>query len=70
MREYIIDNLKEHSSIKGKQKTWISELTDDQLYELYLRLRKDEPAKSIARYVQKVWKINPNSSAHQFPKEF
>ena len=64
MRDLIIQQLRERSFVKGKQKTWVSELSDDQIYELFLRLRKDEPAKSIARYIQKAWNVNPDSSVH------
>lgn len=64
MKTYIIEQLKKNASVRGKQKTWVSELSDDQIYELFLRLRKDEAAKSIARYIQKAWKVNPGSSAH------
>ncbi|MFC1580081.1 hypothetical protein ACFL4N_04145 [Thermodesulfobacteriota bacterium] len=64
MKEYIIEQLRDRACVKGKQKTWISQLTDDQIYELYLRLRRNEPAKSIARHIQEVWKLNPKSSVH------
>lgn len=50
--------------MKGKEKTWISELTDDQLYELFLRLRNGENCKTIARHIQEAWGIKPESSAH------
>lgn len=64
MKDYIISQLREHSFIHGKQKTWIYELTDEQLYELYQRLRKGQTANSIAQYVKKAWSINPKSSIH------
>jgi len=64
MREHIIEQLRERASVKGKQKTWVADLSDDQLYELFLRLRNGETAKSIARYIQKKWKVNPRSSIH------
>lgn len=64
MREYIIQQLRQHSFVRKKQKTWVSALTDEQLYQLFLRLRSGESAKSIARYVQKSWGIKPNSSIH------
>ncbi len=64
MKNYIIEQLRKNTSVRGKQKTWVSELSDDQIYELFLRLRKDEPAKSIARYIQKAWNVNPDSSVH------
>ena len=64
MRQYIIQQLRQHSFVRKKQKTWVSALTDEQLYQLFLRLRSGESAKSIARYVQKSWGIKPNSSIH------
>ena len=64
MRNLIIHQLRERSSVKGKQKTWVSELDDDQLYELFLRLRNGESAKSIARFIQKSWGILTSSSSH------
>ncbi len=47
MKTYIIEQLRKNATVRGKQKTWVSELSDDQIYEMFLRLRKDEPAKSI-----------------------
>ena len=64
MREYVIKQLRERSCVRGKQKTWISELADDQLYDLFLRLRNNETAKSIARHIQKAWGVLPESSVH------
>jgi pentatricopeptide repeat protein len=64
MREYIKKQLRERASVRGKQKTWISALSNDQLYELFQRLRNGESAKSIAQYIQKVWKVNPESTTH------
>ena len=64
MREYIIDQLRERASVRGKQKTWVSAMNDEQLYELFLRLRNAESAKSIARYSQQAWSVNPDSSVH------
>ena len=64
MREYIIKQLRECASVRNKQKTWISELTDDQRYEIFLRLRGNHPAKQIARYVQNKWELLPDSTPH------
>lgn len=64
MREYITKQLRERASVQKKQKTWISELSDEQLYRLYQRLRNGESAKSIAQYIQKAWKVNPESTTH------
>ncbi len=64
MRDYIIGRLRELSTIKGKQKTWISDLSGDQLYEIFSRLRKQENAKSIAELCQNKWGINSEASIH------
>jgi hypothetical protein len=64
MRDYLIKQLRKCSCVKGKQKTWVSELTDDQLYNLFLRIRNHESAKSIAQYIQKAWGISPKSTVH------
>jgi hypothetical protein len=42
----------------------VSGLTNEQLYEIFLRLRSGENAKSIAQFVQKAWAVNPESSVH------
>ena len=64
MKNLIIKQLRERASVKGKQKTWASECSDDQLYLLFQKLRAGETARSIAQYVQSVWNINPASDIH------
>lgn len=64
MRQFIVKQLRERSVVKGKQKTWVSERSDDQLYQLYLKLKNEEPALSIAQYAQKAWGVNPESTTH------
>ncbi len=64
MKTYVIEKLRELTCVKGKQKTWIAALNDEQLYELFLRLRNRESAKSIARFIQKSWGVLPESSVH------
>lgn len=64
MRNYIIKQLRKCSCVKGKQKTWVYELSDDQLYGLFLRIRNGESAKSIGQYIQKAWSINTKSTVH------
>ncbi len=64
MRDYIIKQLRDRSCVRGKQRTWISELSDDQLYEVFLRLRSGESAKQISRYIQKKWGVFPESTPH------
>ena len=69
MREQVIEDLRDRASVRGKQKTWISELSDDQLYELFLKLRNQETAKSIARHIQQAWGVNPHSSSFSIPRD-
>lgn len=64
MDSNLLRQLRESASVRGKQKTWVSELSDEQLHELYVRLRNGEAAKSVARRIQQVWKIRGKSSVH------
>jgi len=64
VRELILEQLRERACVRGKQRTWISALNDEQLYEVFLRLRSGESAKSIAGYAQQAWKVKRNSSVH------
>jgi hypothetical protein len=64
MREHILKQLRERSCVRGKQRTWVSDLTDEHLYELFLRLRSGENAKAIARFVQEGWGVNPETTVH------
>lgn len=64
MRDYVIEKLRECCLVPGKQKTWISELDDEKIYQLFLRLRARQSAKAIARDIQREWGINPESSVH------
>jgi hypothetical protein len=64
MKDYITKELRRLSFVPGKEKTWISQLTDDQLYEIYQRLANGETARSIATSIKEQWGINPDASAH------
>jgi hypothetical protein len=64
MKKDLVEQLRRFSFIPGKQKTWISELSDDQLYILFSKLRNGQKARSIASYVQKELKISPKSTVH------
>ncbi len=64
MKKLIIKESKGRACIKRKQRTWISEISGEQLYHLFERLRTGEPARSIARFVQETWRINPKSNVH------
>lgn len=63
-KQNMVAQLRKFASVPGKQRTWVSELSDDHLYELFLKLRTGEGATSIGRHAQKAWKVNPRSSAH------
>ena len=63
-KEDVVTQLKEASCIRGKEKTWVSELSDENIYDLFLRLRVHETASSIARYAQTSWRIKPTSTIH------
>ena len=64
MSEELLEQLRTLSCVRGKQKTWISELSDNQLLEVFQRLRNDETAKSIARHAQQAWGVSPTSRVH------
>ena len=64
MNRHIIEHLRRFASIPGKEKTWVSELSDDQLYELFLQIRNGDNARAIARHAQTVWKVGRKSSVH------
>lgn len=64
MREYILQQLRDRSCIRGKMRTWVSNLSDTQLFEVFLRLRRGENCKSIARFVREAWAVSPESSIH------
>jgi len=64
MRKYILGQLRSLSTLPGKQKTWVSQLKDEHLYELFLRLRNGETSRSIASVAQKKWEVNSDSSIH------
>ena len=64
MKRDIIEHLRRFSGVPGKERTWVSELDDNQLFELYLKIRNGESARGIARYVQKVWKVGCKASIH------
>jgi len=64
VKNYIIEQLRKNASVRGKQRTWVSELSDDQMHELYHRLRNGESAKSIAARIQRIWGVNPDSTIH------
>jgi hypothetical protein len=64
MKEHIIKQLRECAAVYGKQQTWISELSDDQLYKVFLKIRGGESCASIARFCQQQWGVKPKSTIH------
>ncbi len=64
VRNIQIEELRKKASVAGKERTWISGLTDDQIYEVFTRLKNGESAKSIAKHVREAWQINAQSSVH------
>jgi hypothetical protein len=64
MRESLIKRLKKNSYVPGKEKTWISSLPDERIYQLFIMLRNGDDCMLIGRYIQKKWGILPNSSPH------
>ena len=63
-KEDLVNQLKKASCVRGKQRTWVSDLSEEKLYEVYSRLRSGESSRSIARHAQEVWGVNPASSIH------
>ena len=63
-KSQVIQRLRELSNVKNKQPTWISFCSDEQLYELFLRLRNEESSRSIASFVQKAWKLPTGGDVH------
>jgi len=64
MKKDIIEHLRRFSSVPGKEKTWIGRLNDNELFELFIKLRNGESARAIARHAQIVWKVGQKSSIH------
>jgi hypothetical protein len=64
MEKEFIDKIRNCSKIKGKQKTWISELSDRQLVKLFLMVKRGQSAKSIAREIQIKWGVRKRSNIH------
>jgi hypothetical protein len=58
----IVKTLRNRSVVDGKQKTWISELTDKQLWDIFIRLYNGESFTAIAKYIKKRKWIKSESS--------
>jgi len=63
-KKHITNQLRRFVCIPNKQKTWLSRLTDDQLFEIFQRLKNGEKGQAIGRYIQQVLKVNVKSSLH------
>jgi hypothetical protein len=59
-----LQQLRDRSCVRGKMRTWVSGLSDAQLFAVFIRLRNGENSKSIARFVKEAWAVNPESSVH------
>jgi hypothetical protein len=64
MNKIILEQLRNCCCIRNKQRTWIADLSDERLYQLFLRLRNGESCKAIARFIQNGWGVLPESSVH------
>jgi hypothetical protein len=63
-KKELIKELRGCSTVSGKQRTWVSDLKDDHLYKLFCMIKRGQTAKSIAKSIQQLWKIKPNSTVH------
>jgi len=64
MKNKMIKQLRSLSHIRKKQKTWIYELSDNQLYDLFEMIKRGDSAKQIAKNIKGFWGIKPKSSVH------
>lgn len=64
MKNVLVKNLRKCTFVPGKERTWISDLSDDHLLSVYSKLKNGESAKAIARHVLEVWKINSKATPH------
>ena len=62
MDKETIKSLRSLSFIKGKQKTWISELTDEQLGTVFNKIKNGETNMAIARHLQEKLGVMSESS--------
>jgi hypothetical protein len=64
MKIFILRELRQRSAVAGKQRTWIADLSDDELWQIYLKLRAGESSRAVAKYIQERWKIKEKSETH------
>lgn len=60
----VIAELRKHASVPGKERTWISALSDEQLYQVYVMLRNQRTGQYIAKHVQSAWNLHPTKTPH------
>jgi hypothetical protein len=48
MKKLIIKELRKFASVRNKQKTWISELDDERLYQIFLMLKRGSSSRKVA----------------------
>ncbi|MHB8109997.1 MAG: hypothetical protein ACYDHW_08190 [Syntrophorhabdaceae bacterium] len=60
----LVKTLRDLSTIEKKQRTWISECSDDQLYQIFLLLRSGRSSRSIAIHIKEKWKMRPEANIH------
>jgi DNA-binding transcriptional MerR regulator len=64
MIKYLVQQLRACARVKGKQKPAVDALTDEQLLEVFHRLRKGQNANEVGRYAQRAWNFMPGRSPH------
>jgi len=64
MKKLIIKELRKFASVRNKQRTWISELDDERLYQIFLMLKSGSSSRTVAEHVREVWKLNKESTIH------
>lgn len=64
MSKYLIQQIRACLCKPGKQEPAANKLTDEQLFEVFSRLRKGQNANEIARYAQRAWGFMADRSPH------
>ena len=64
MSKYLIQQIRNCLCIPGKQKPRSDELTDQQLLEVFHRLRRGQNPNEIAIYAQRAWNFMQDRAEH------
>lgn len=64
MTKYLIETIRTCLRVPGKQEPAVNKLTDEQLFEVFNRLRKGQNPNEIGRYVQRAWGFMKDRSSH------